>query len=316
MKYFAAAMVGAVSALTETEFAFLNYVTEFGKEYKTIEEYQMRLENFKTAQMEIIAHNESGEHTYTLGHNQFSDWSREEYLSILTHREMPEEDKNFVTFDEALGATHVDWRSKGVVQGIKDQKQCGSCWAFSTVSALESTWAIKHGKLYSLAEQQLVDCDNNDGGCNGGLQSRAFNYYKSHYAVLESNYTYTARNGTCKYSNMSKTSVKTTGYANVTAKSVSQMKSALSSRPLSVSIEADTSAFGRYSSGIFNNSNCGTRLDHATNVVGWGTSGSTDYWIMRNSWGKSWGESGYMRIAIVDGVGICGIQKEPLYPLI
>jgi len=94
------------------------------------------------------------------------------------------------------------------------------------------------------------------------------------------------------------------------------MKAALSSQPLSVSIEADKSAFSRYKSGIFNDSSCGTRLDHATNVVGWGSSGSKDYWIMRNSWGRSWGESGYMRLEIQSGHGVCGIQKEPQYPIV
>jgi len=92
------------------------------------------------------------------------------------------------------------------------------------------------------------------------------------------------------------------------------MKAALAKKPLSVSIEADRSVFGNYRSGIFNSSSCGTSLDHATNVVGWGSSGSTDYWIMRNSWGTSWGEKGYMRLEIVSGHGICGIQMEPLYP--
>jgi C1A family cysteine protease len=92
------------------------------------------------------------------------------------------------------------------------------------------------------------------------------------------------------------------------------MKSALLVGPLAVSIEADQSAFQSYRSGIFNTTACGTSLDHATNVVGWGTSSGTDYWIMRNSWGSSWGESGYMRLAITNGSGVCGIQMAPLYP--
>ena len=107
--------------------------------------------------------------------------------------------------------------------------------------------------------------------------------------------------------------VKTTGYTNVTADSPSAMKTALNSHILSVAIEADKMVFQTYSSGIFNASTCGTNLDHATNVVGWGTSGTTDYWIMRNSWGTTWGEAGYMQLQIVSGVGICGIQMEPLY---
>jgi len=94
------------------------------------------------------------------------------------------------------------------------------------------------------------------------------------------------------------------------------MKNALASQPLSVSIEADKSVFQSYKSGIFNSTACGTSLDHATNVVGWGTSGTTEYWIMRNSWGTSWGEQGYMRVAITTGAGICGIQSSPLYPTV
>ena len=94
------------------------------------------------------------------------------------------------------------------------------------------------------------------------------------------------------------------------------MKTALASQPLSVSIEADRSVFQNYASGIFNSAQCGTTLDHATNVVGWGTSGTTDYWIMRNSWGTTWGEHGYMRLAITTGAGVCGIQSEPLYPTV
>jgi len=130
--------------------------------------------------------------------------------------------------------------------------------------------------------------------------------------MSESSYPYRARNGTCKYSS-SNTGVKASGYTNVSADNVSQMKSALAKKPLSVSIQADTNVFQSYRSGIFNSTKCGTSLDHATNVVGWGSSAGTDYWIMRNSWGTSWGEKGYMRLAIVSGKGNCGIQMQPLY---
>jgi len=131
--------------------------------------------------------------------------------------------------------------------------------------------------------------------------------------MYESSYKYTARDGSCKYSSSSASSVKTTGYTWVTADSPSAMKTALNNHVLSVAIQANKYAFQTYSSGIFSDSTCGTRLDHATNVVGWGTSAGTDYWIMRNSWGKYWGESGYMQLEIVSGKGICGIQMEPVY---
>jgi C1A family cysteine protease len=142
----------------------------------------------------------------------------------------------------------------------------------------------------------------------------AFAYYVTASPSLESVYPYTAKDQTCKYNKKNATAVRATGYTNVLRNSPNQMKAALAVKPLSVSIEADTSVFQSYRTGILNSTACGTSLDHATNVVGWGEQNGTEYWIMRNSWGSSWGESGYMRIAIVDGHGICGIQMEPLYP--
>ena len=134
--------------------------------------------------------------------------------------------------------------------------------------------------------------------------------------MTEASYPYKAVGGTCKYSSTGSTGLKATGYVNVAANSSTAMKTALASRPLSVSIEADMAVLQNYSSGIFSSTLWGTSLDHAVMVVGYGTSGSTEYWTLRNSWGTSWGEKGYMRVAITTGAGICGIQMEPLYPTV
>jgi hypothetical protein len=133
--------------------------------------------------------------------------------------------------------------------------------------------------------------------------------------MTQSSYPYRAVGGTCKYSS-SNTGKGTTGYVSVTANNSTAMKSALAGRPLAVSIEADKAVFQNYASGIFNSSLCGTTLDHAVIVVGWGTSGTTEYWTVRNSWGTSWGERGYIRMAITSGAGICGVQSQPLYPTV
>jgi len=316
MKTFAiAALVASTQALSEIESSFLGYISQFGKTYSTMAEYEHRLHQFAQKTTLINEHNAT-ESSYKLGYNQFSDWTQEEYEAILTLQS----EGNHVATDDFDGTLHPlaaspkDWRNSGCVNAIKDQGQCGSCWAFSTQSAMESAHCIKTGKLDSFSEQELVDCDTTCSGCNGGLQSRAYRWLESHYEMSESSYRYTARDGSCKYSSSNNTGVKCTGYHSVTADDPTAMKNALAGRPLSVSIQANKYCFQSYSSGIFDDTSCGTRLDHATNVVGWGEEGSTEYWIMRNSWGKSWGENGYMKLKIVSGKGICGIQMEPQYP--
>merc|ERR1712232_1401938 len=205
------------------------------------------------------------------------------------------------------------------VTPVKDQGQCGSCWTFSSTGALEGTHAITSGKLESFSEQQIVDCANlkhgyASFGCNGGNQSVAFKYLESHKAELESVYKYTAKNGTCQYDESSATAVEVSTYKNVVKDNVDQMKAAVAQQPVSVSIEADKAVFQQYKSGIFDSAECGTKLDHAVLVAGYGSENGTDYWIMKNSWGTVWGEEGYMQLEIVDGAGICGIQMGPLYP--
>lgn len=130
--------------------------------------------------------------------------------------------------------------------------------------------------------------------------------------MAESSYAYTAKDGSCRYDGRG-TGVKAVSHHMVTANNISAMKTAVTQQPVSVLIEADRSAFSAYRSGVFNSSACGTNLDHAVSVVGYGSENGTNFWIMRNSWGASWGESGYMRVAQVSGDGICGIQKSVYY---
>jgi cathepsin L len=133
--------------------------------------------------------------------------------------------------------------------------------------------------------------------------------------MAERSYPYTAQDGTCAYDASNTTGKGTTGYTNVTPDDANAMKAALALGPLSVSIDASHQAFQYYTSGILADAKkCGTRLDHAVIVVGWGVEGTTEYWTVRNSWGASWGEAGYIRMAIIDGTGVCGVQMEPLYP--
>jgi C1A family cysteine protease len=179
---------------------------------------------------------------------------------------------------------------------------------------MEGAYKLKSGTLESFAEQQLVDCVKTCYGCNGGWQSRAFAYYESHYAMTENSYTYTATDGTCAYTQ--NTYVRSTGTTHVVASSVADMMNAVAFQPVSVSIEADKLCFQMYKSVVLNNTKCGTTLDHAVLSVGYGTDPvGGDYWLLKNSWGSSWGEEGYIRIARVEGDGICGIQMSPPFTL-
>jgi len=314
MKTFAlACLVASTLAMSEIESAFLGYITEFGKSYSNMAEYEHRLSNFAQKHSVIRAHN--AENTdYKLGHNKMSDWTEEEYASILTYK--PNMVDTVAAVEASpMGYSPVDWRSTSCLSPVQDQGQCGSCWAFSSVASMENKYCAQNGTLYKLSEQQLVDCVNLCFGCNGGNAALAFRYWESHNAMSEASYAYTAKDGTCAYNASSATPVKAVSYTGVTADSPDSMKATLVNNIMSVAIQANQLSFQLYSSGVFTNTNCGTQLDHATNVVGWGSESGMDYWIMRNSWGATWGESGYMRLEIVDGVGLCGIQMQPNFPV-
>jgi len=303
-------------------FDFLGHLSKFNRQIDTLGEFKLRLANFTFVHNWIEEHNSTNA-TWTAGHNQFSDWSAAEYKNMLGYSGRRGERKESTIFAET-NASSVNWTDAGAVTPVKDQGACGSCWAFSTTGSLEGAHYIATGELLSFSEQQLVDCAGyqegfGNYGCQGGLQEQAYKYYESgNKAELESTYPYfsgsTQRKGSCQYDSRSATAVSVSDYLAVTPQSPTQMKAALEKQPLAVSIEADKMVFQTYRTGILNSTKCGTTLDHAVLAVGYGTEAGQDYWLVKNSWNTTWGDQGYIKLAIVNGAGICGVQLEPLAP--
>jgi C1A family cysteine protease len=272
----------------------------------------------------IRAHNAKNS-TYTLAMNEHGDLTNDEFLTQFVGYTPIQRDYirsvNTKMFSAQALPDSVDWVAQGKVNPIKDQGQCGSCWAFSAVGAIESAYAIEQNTSpISLSEQQLVDCSAAQGnqGCNGGLMDQAFEYVKSKGLTTESNYPYTAQDGTCNSAKAAQEAVVITGYTDVATNDETQLKAAVAQQPVSVAVEADGLDWQFYRSGVMSDA-CGTNLDHGVVAVGYGhdTASGLDYWKVRNSWGSSWGMSGYVllkRGSTAGSAGECGIAMDPSYP--
>jgi len=251
--------------------------------------------------------------------NEFADLTQKEWKNRIGFCSMrqPEPRRHLAKLNPVNTPASVDWRDKGAVTPVKNQLECGSCWAFSSTGSLEGLNFITNGKLESFSEQQLVDCSQSFGnnGCDGGLMDYAFEYVAAKGIESETTYPYKALTGTCRYSK-AKVLFKNKAYEDIPQRDNDALAAAVAQQPVSIGIEADTSAFQMYTSGVFNDANCGTNIDHGVLIVGYGTENGNDYWIVKNSWGSSWGESGYIRIAKQSGqgTGVCGVAMSASYP--
>lgn len=267
------------------------------------------------------AHNSEGR-SWTQGVTQFSDLTEAEFKArhlcglsgnvgsvgaeLAVHR-----------YSGTVLPESVDWRSAGAVTHVKDQASCGSCWAFSTTGSLEGRWQIASGRLVPLSEQQLVDCDHDwDYGCGGGEPEDSMSFAQKTDLCIESSYPYIVDDAQCHAAGcevgLHQGSI--TGHILVDRYDKDAMMEAVSEGPVSVGVDA--MLYQRYTGGILDD-NCGTSIDHAVLLVGYGSESSLDYWLVKNSWGDSWGETGYIRMCRGCGMssGECGILKQGVYPV-
>jgi C1A family cysteine protease len=302
-------LAAAASALTFKADPFWKaYKATYGKTYESEAEEARRYEVFN-ANMQKAAEYNALEDDAEYGMTPVSDRFPEELYSATEAEDLSYLERAPEPTAEEVAAlpTSFDSRSKGWIPAVRNQGSCGSCWAFSAAATLSGTWAKAKKKTPPvLSEQQFVDCDTTDSGCNGGLAARALAYAKKG-VMLNSAYGYTAKKGTCKYSS-SKVKAKVSQVYNV-GTSVSAMKTAVYNSGI-ISVRVNASKLHSYKNGIMSASSCPASPNHAVNVVGWGKSGSTAYWIVRNSWGSSWGEKGYFRL--VSGKNACGVEGWPV----
>merc|ERR1712072_1588631 len=295
-------------------YEFGKFVSEYKKDYTGVDDFHGAFGTFKTNLKMINEHNAAAK-PFTMAVNQYADMDFETFSKrVLGYRFV---NSSAPATHEVTGnaASSVDWRKEGIVNAVKNQGQCGSCWAFSAIASLEGANAQSGNKLPNLSEQQLVDCSGSYGnmGCNGGLMDNAFNYLikESHGDDSESSYPYKAVDGSCKF-NKADIAGTLSSFKDIPQGNENSLQDAVSGRVVSIAI-AVVSDFQFYSGGIYDSKACqGAQLNHGVSIVGYDT--SSEFWIVRNSWGATWGEAGYIRMKM--GENLCGLANAASYPVV
>jgi len=302
-----------------------SYKADHGKVYKHSTEELVRKAVFAENLKKIEMHNylySKGLKSYMLGVNAYADMEHSEFVDMMNGLKKGEvSSQSRATYlSPNINFTlpkSVDWREKGYVTPVKDQGQCGSCWAFSATGSLEGQHFRKTGKLVSLSEQNLVDCSTHYGneGCNGGLMDQAFQYIQENDGIdTEDSYQYEAKDGTCRYKAADKGATDK-GFTDIPVSEEKLAEAIATVGPISVAIDANHGSFQLYKSGVYNEPHCTHDLDHGVLAVGYGTLNGDDYYIVKNSWGESWGDKGYILMSR-NKDNQCGIADKASYPVV
>jgi cathepsin L len=322
---FAAVSASSLLSQVELDANFEQFKNDFGRTYRTNKEETYRKQVFGSNLEFIIRHNREhmeGRRTFTVGMNNFTDFTNDEFRARFNGYR-----HGGVSWASAVHANErvsdlpdtVDWTTKGIVTPVKDQGQCGSCWAFSAVASTEGQHALKTGKLVSLSEQNLVDCSWSEGdmGCGGGWMDYGFKYIIDNKGIdTETSYPYKAVDESCVF-NGKTIGATITSFTDVKADSEDALQNAVANvGPISVAIDASNLSFQFYQSGVYDEPACSsTFLDHGVTAVGYGKLNSVAYWKVKNSWGTSWGMQGYILMSRNKN-NQCGIATKSSYPVV
>ncbi|KAJ3679056.1 hypothetical protein LUZ60_017067 [Juncus effusus] len=307
--------------------AFEQWIQKYGQVYENEQEKLHRFEIFKKNFNFIEYMNNQPGLTYTMSLNKFADLTDEEfktrYIGIVSTSPSPSQSTEFMYQDVQAAPSSVDWRSMGAVTPIKDQNKgtssCGSCWAFSTVAAIEGITKIKTGILPNCSEQELVDCVTTNDMCKGGYVDLAFQWVITNGGITsEADYPYLAQNGTCNTYKMNDYVASISDYQSVPNKNQTALMNAVANQPVSVYMYANETSIRFYDSGIYNGPCDADSVNHAVTIVGYGTNSTGSFWIVKNSWGTSFGAAGYlyMQRNVSKPEGLCNIARySGYYPI-
>lgn len=310
-------LLGIVKANDSYLLIFTNFMKKYNRNYtgsELVERYNIFIKN-----LDLLKNDDN------LGITNFMDYSEQEfkeevgYGCIYDFNKKQTSSCNKLTnySDYKVLPESIDWRDLNAVTNVKNQGSCGSCWSFSATGALEGAWAIKNNELLSLSEQQLMDCSLTYGNlaCKGGLMDNAFEYAIDRGMCVESDDPYEASLDSCK---ACEPQAFFSGCVDIPEGNQLKLKEAVAKGPVSIAIEADTTVFQHYMSGIIKSNKCGKNLDHGVLIVGYGVENQTPYWIVKNSWGENWGENGYVRLLRSESEydeGVCGLALSASQPI-